>query len=258
MLAHPHTHAAFSPYFPGPLGWQLAFVQGMQDLCQRCVLYGYLDWHAAVDPGHIDAKHVGGGFRIAPVDPQGLGDRLTLDAPAPAEFVTRFQQTTPAITAKGVEDTAFYRDTRLLALNEVGGDPGRFSLSVADFHARSERRAERFPHGLLITQTHDTKRSGDSRARIGALGVQRIVPAAHPIDRVAELRIRRGIAERRMAGVELLRAIDHHQAMFRPAVGVVLAGLAETGARELGREPQPSQGEEEEGKPEQRQLRRER
>lgn len=101
--------------------------------------------------------------------PEEVADRLALDASSPAEFVTRFQQTTPAITAKGVEDTAFYRDTRLLALNEVGGDPGRFNLSVADFHARSERRAERFPHGLLITQTHDTKRSGDSRARIGAL-----------------------------------------------------------------------------------------
>jgi (1->4)-alpha-D-glucan 1-alpha-D-glucosylmutase len=101
--------------------------------------------------------------------PAEVADRLALEAEAPAEFVTRFQQTTPAITAKGVEDTAFYRDTRLLALNEVGGDPGRFNLSVADFHARSERRAERFPHGLLITQTHDTKRSGDARARIGAL-----------------------------------------------------------------------------------------
>jgi (1->4)-alpha-D-glucan 1-alpha-D-glucosylmutase len=101
--------------------------------------------------------------------PEEVAERLLLKRKAPEEFVTRFQQTTPAITAKGVEDTAFYRDTRLLALNEVGGDPGRFNLSVADFHARSERRAERFPHGLLITQTHDTKRSGDSRARIGAL-----------------------------------------------------------------------------------------
>src|SRR6202012_2772887 len=98
-----------------------------------------------------------------------VADRLTLEAAAPAEFVTRFQQTTPAITAKGVEDTAFYRDVRLLALNEVGGDPGRFSLSVADFHARCAERARRFPENLLITQTHDTKRSGDSRARIGAL-----------------------------------------------------------------------------------------
>jgi (1->4)-alpha-D-glucan 1-alpha-D-glucosylmutase len=98
-----------------------------------------------------------------------VAERLTLDAGAPAEFVTRFQQTTPAITAKGVEDTAFYRDVRLLALNEVGGDPGRFSLSVEDFHARCAERARRFPGNLLITQTHDTKRSGDSRARIGAL-----------------------------------------------------------------------------------------
>jgi (1->4)-alpha-D-glucan 1-alpha-D-glucosylmutase len=101
--------------------------------------------------------------------PDAVADRLTLDAAAPAEFVTRFQQTTPAITAKGVEDTAFYRDVRLLALNEVGGNPGRFSLAVEDFHARSVERARRFPEGLLITQTHDTKRSGDSRARIGAL-----------------------------------------------------------------------------------------
>jgi (1->4)-alpha-D-glucan 1-alpha-D-glucosylmutase len=101
--------------------------------------------------------------------PKAVADRLLRKRKAPAEFVTRFQQTTPAITAKGVEDTAFYRDTRLLALNEVGGDPGRFNLAVADFHARSVARAERFPHGLLITQTHDTKRSGDARARIGAL-----------------------------------------------------------------------------------------
>ena len=56
--------------------------------------------------------------------------RLLLEEPAPAEFVTRFQQTSPAIMAKGVEDTAFYRYLRLLALNEVGGDPGRFGLAV--------------------------------------------------------------------------------------------------------------------------------
>jgi (1->4)-alpha-D-glucan 1-alpha-D-glucosylmutase len=101
--------------------------------------------------------------------PKDTADRLLLKKKAPEEFVTRFQQTTPAITAKGVEDTAFYRDVRLLALNEVGGDPGRFNLAVEDFHARSVERARRFPEGLLITQTHDTKRSGDSRARIGAL-----------------------------------------------------------------------------------------
>jgi (1->4)-alpha-D-glucan 1-alpha-D-glucosylmutase len=88
---------------------------------------------------------------------------------APAEFVTRFQQTTPPVMAKGVEDTAFYRYARLLALNDVGGDPSRFGLPVEAFHAGNQERAERFPRNLLVTQTHDTKRSGDVRARIGAL-----------------------------------------------------------------------------------------
>jgi (1->4)-alpha-D-glucan 1-alpha-D-glucosylmutase len=85
------------------------------------------------------------------------------------EFVVRFQQTSPPVTAKGVEDTAFYRHLRLLALNEVGGDPSRFGLSVEAFHAANGARFARFPRGLLVTQTHDTKRSGDVRARIGAL-----------------------------------------------------------------------------------------
>ena len=88
---------------------------------------------------------------------------------APAEFVTRFQQTTPPVMAKGVEDTAFYRYGRLLALNDVGGDPSRFGIPVETFHDGSRERAARFPRNLLVTQTHDTKRSGDVRARIGAL-----------------------------------------------------------------------------------------
>ncbi len=88
---------------------------------------------------------------------------------APAEFVSRFQQTSPPVTAKGIEDTAFYRYLRLLALNDVGGDPGRFGVTVRRFHAANAERARRFPEALLVTQTHDTKRSGDVRARIGAL-----------------------------------------------------------------------------------------
>jgi (1->4)-alpha-D-glucan 1-alpha-D-glucosylmutase len=98
-----------------------------------------------------------------------LADVLALRERGHDELVTRFQQTSPPITAKGIEDTAFYRQLRLLALNEVGGDPARFGLSVDAFHAANARRAERFPRGLLVTQTHDTKRSGDVRARIGAL-----------------------------------------------------------------------------------------
>jgi (1->4)-alpha-D-glucan 1-alpha-D-glucosylmutase len=101
--------------------------------------------------------------------PEALQRALRLEQRGHDEFVTRFQQTSPPITAKGIEDTAFYRDVRLLALNEVGGEPARFSLSVSDFHDANLRRAERFPHNLLETQTHDTKRAGDVRARIGAL-----------------------------------------------------------------------------------------
>lgn len=98
-----------------------------------------------------------------------LARRLLLDDRGHDELVTRFQQTTAPVTAKGVEDTAFYRWTRLLALNEVGSDPTRFGLPVDAFHAACAERAERTPLGLLASTTHDTKRSADSRARIGAL-----------------------------------------------------------------------------------------
>ena len=100
------------------------------------------------------------------LDHAGLGD---LYEGKPDEWVRRFQQTSPPVMAKGVEDTAFYRYVRLLALNDVGGDPGRFGVSVDQFHQANILRAEKWPRNLLITQTHDTKRSGDVRARIGAL-----------------------------------------------------------------------------------------
>lgn len=101
--------------------------------------------------------------------PEGLARILTLDEPGHDTFVTRFQQTTGAVMAKGVEDTALYRYNRLISLNEVGGDPSVFGITVDAFHARNAERARRFPLGLLTTCTHDTKRSGDVRARIGAL-----------------------------------------------------------------------------------------
>jgi (1->4)-alpha-D-glucan 1-alpha-D-glucosylmutase len=91
---------------------------------------------------------------------------LLLEEPGHDAFVTRLQQTTGAVMAKGVEDTAFYRYNRLLALNDVGGDPGRFGLSLDAFH---ERNAKRRPNALLTTFTHDTKRSADVRARLAAL-----------------------------------------------------------------------------------------
>jgi (1->4)-alpha-D-glucan 1-alpha-D-glucosylmutase len=98
-----------------------------------------------------------------------IASMLLLEREAPAGFVTRFQQTTPAVMAKGVEDTAFYRYCRLLALNDVGGDPSRFGIDVSQFHAGCAERARRFPLNLLTTMTHDAKRSADVRARIAVL-----------------------------------------------------------------------------------------
>ena len=86
--------------------------------------------------------------------------------PAAEEFVTRFQQTCGPVMAKGVEDTAFYRYLRLSALNEVGGDPGRFGLPVAAFHEANALRQSAWPTAMTTLSTHDTKRSEDVRARL--------------------------------------------------------------------------------------------
>ncbi len=84
-------------------------------------------------------------------------------------FVMKFQQVTSPVMAKGLEDTAFYVYNRLNSLNEVGGGPDRFGVSVAAFHRQNEARWQRWPHSLLATSTHDTKRSEDVRARINVL-----------------------------------------------------------------------------------------
>jgi (1->4)-alpha-D-glucan 1-alpha-D-glucosylmutase len=85
------------------------------------------------------------------------------------DFVMRFQQFTSPLMAKGLEDTAFYVFNRLVSLNEVGGNPGRFGFSVEDFHQAIERRARSFPQTMNATATHDTKRGEDMRARINVL-----------------------------------------------------------------------------------------
>ncbi len=85
------------------------------------------------------------------------------------EFATRFAQAAAAVFAKGVEDTAFYRHARLLSLNEVGGDPGRFGVGLDDFHDFAATLQERWPTAMTTLSTHDTKRSEDVRARISVL-----------------------------------------------------------------------------------------
>ena len=81
----------------------------------------------------------------------------------------RLQQLCGAATAKSMEDCLFYRDARLVSLNEVGGEPERFGVSVAEFHQRAAVRARLWPHAMVALTTHDTKRGEDVRARIGVL-----------------------------------------------------------------------------------------
>jgi (1->4)-alpha-D-glucan 1-alpha-D-glucosylmutase len=85
------------------------------------------------------------------------------------EFALRLQQVTGPVTAKAVEDTAFYTYVRLVSLNEVGGEPRRFGTPPAELHALLAERGARFPGSLSATSTHDTKRSEDVRLRIDAL-----------------------------------------------------------------------------------------
>jgi (1->4)-alpha-D-glucan 1-alpha-D-glucosylmutase len=81
----------------------------------------------------------------------------------------RLQQYSGPVVAKGVEDTAFYRYHRFIALNEVGGDPDRFGSTIAAFHKANQQRLQHWPHAMLATATHDTKRGEDARARLAAL-----------------------------------------------------------------------------------------
>jgi (1->4)-alpha-D-glucan 1-alpha-D-glucosylmutase len=84
-------------------------------------------------------------------------------------FAMRFQQYSSAVMAKGFEDTSLYRYHRLASLNDVGGDPLQFGVSPTQFHREMQRRTESWPHSMVATSTHDSKRSEDVRARINVL-----------------------------------------------------------------------------------------
>jgi (1->4)-alpha-D-glucan 1-alpha-D-glucosylmutase len=96
-------------------------------------------------------------------------DRAAHSMPRVRRFALKVQQFTGPLMAKSLEDTAFYRYHRLLALNEVGGEPAAPALSIEDFHAAMKMRASDWPHGMTSTATHDTKRGEDARARLIAL-----------------------------------------------------------------------------------------
>jgi (1->4)-alpha-D-glucan 1-alpha-D-glucosylmutase len=91
------------------------------------------------------------------------------EAAARLRFAMKFQQYTGPLQAKGLEDTAFYRNNLLLSLNDVGGDPSRFGLAAADFHAMNQQRRHDWPYEMTATATHDTKLGEDVRGRIDVL-----------------------------------------------------------------------------------------
>jgi (1->4)-alpha-D-glucan 1-alpha-D-glucosylmutase len=99
-------------------------------------------------------------------EPEGLNDEQRAER---RDFVLRFQQLTGPVTAKGVEDTSFYRYYPLASLCEVGGEPSRFGISLETFHTANQYRLAHWPHSMLATSTHDTKRSEDVRARLNVL-----------------------------------------------------------------------------------------
>ncbi len=99
-------------------------------------------------------------------DPEGLSE---INRGERRQFVQKFQQVTGPVTAKGLEDTAFYRYYPLASLNEVGGDPTIPGTTMEQFHRRVAEQASSWPHSMLATGTHDTKRGEDFRARLNVL-----------------------------------------------------------------------------------------
>ncbi|HEX6454751.1 MAG TPA: malto-oligosyltrehalose synthase [Trebonia sp.] len=154
------------------------------------VLASFGVYRAYVHPGEPPAKEAEAAVRTAVTDAltrlprhlhplaatvgdlalgTGPGDMGAVDTAARTEFAIRFGQTTGPVLAKGIEDTASYRWPRLVARNEVGGDPDRFGVPVSEFDAFAARLATDWPDSMTTLSTHDTKRQEDVRARLAVL-----------------------------------------------------------------------------------------
>lgn len=165
---------------------------------------------------------------------------LLLDSFVPGEphreerlkFVTKFQQTTSPVTAKGIEDTAFYRYHRFLSLNEVGSDPQQFGIPPALVHHQLKTRWEHWPAALSTTSTHDTKRSEDVRARLNVLSEIPQEWKEH-VTRWQKLNRRLKVN----AGGETIPGLNEEYLLYQTLVGVwPLEALDEEGyARFVGR-----------------------
>ena len=146
---------------------------------------------------------------------------------AHTHFVLKFQQATGPVMAKGLEDTVFYIYNRLTALNEVGGEPQQFGLTVDTFHERNLDRQRHCPATLLATSTHDTKRSEDVRARIVA------------ISEIPEL-WRRSLQRWRMANRRWKRTINDLEAPDANEEYLLYQTLLGTWPVQAGGEPEPA------------------
>jgi (1->4)-alpha-D-glucan 1-alpha-D-glucosylmutase len=144
--------------------------------------------------------------------------------PLPAEhaawqFAARFQQFCAPVAAKGVEDTAFYQYHRLVSLNEVGGDPGPFGMTVRAFHGATSDRAARWPHTILATSTHDNKRSEDVRNRLNVLSE---MPAAWRLGLARWRRLARGYKSEVNGGATPTAADEY--LLYQTLLGTLPAG----------------------------------
>ncbi|MEO6421636.1 MAG: malto-oligosyltrehalose synthase, partial [Candidatus Nitrotoga sp.] len=161
----------------------------------------------------------------------GCGRSVSFCEPLQA-FAMKFQQVSSPVMAKGVEDTAFYRYHRLTSLNDVGGEPRRFGISVAAFHAATRVRVINWPHNMLTTSTHDSKRSEDVRARINILSE---MPAAWKLMIKRWSRLNRG-RKRLVDGVKVPSRNDEYL-LYQTLIGTWQltlpdeAGLADYRAR---------------------------
>jgi len=134
------------------------------------VLASFPVYRSYLPAGHEHVAHaVADAMARRPDLTEAFAALAPLVADAGSPFARRFMQTTGPVMAKGVEDAAFYRSTRLTSLNEVGGDPSQFALDVAGLHDGFVRRQAAWPHAMTALTTHDTKRSEDVRARLHVL-----------------------------------------------------------------------------------------
>jgi (1->4)-alpha-D-glucan 1-alpha-D-glucosylmutase len=142
---------------------------------------------------------------------EGAAERLAAEYRA---FAMRFQQFTAPVTAKGVEDTSFYVFNRLVSLNEVGGDPEAFGMTVSAFHGASADRVAKWPHTLLASSTHDAKRAEDVRARIDVISE---LPAAWRLAVRRWSRINR--SKKRTVEAELAPSRNDEYLLYQTLVG---------------------------------------